>query len=90
MLGWNDRKSSRYLDPEDLYDQLDSMRSYLGDLTRTVSKNTKSGASSAKSYVSHTADDAEELMRDNLAASMLLAVGVGVVVGYFLGRGGED
>ena len=89
MLGWNDRKSSRYLDPEDLYDQLDSMRSYLGDLTRTVSKGTKSGASSARSYVSHTADDAEELMKDNLAASMLLAVGVGVVVGYFIGRGNE-
>ena len=89
MLGWNDRKSSRYLDPEDFYDQLDSMRSYLGDLTRSVSKSTKSGASSAKSYVTHTADDAEELMKDNLAASMLLAVGVGVVVGYFLRRSSE-
>ncbi|XSG83525.1 MAG: hypothetical protein ACPW61_07050 [Methyloligella sp. ZOD6] len=89
MLGWNERKSSRYLDPEDFYDQLDSMRSYMKDLTRSVSKSTGRGVSSARSRAADTAEEAEELMKDNLAASMLLAVGIGVVVGYFLRRSGE-
>lgn len=86
MLGWNERKSSRYIDPEDFYDQLDSLRSYMKDLTRSVSKSTSRGASAARTHVVDTAEEAEELMKDNLAASMLLAAGIGVVVGYFLGR----
>jgi hypothetical protein len=33
------------------------------------------------------ARDAEETMKDNLAASLLLALGLGVAVGYFISRG---
>ena len=37
----------------------------------------------------HTAHEAEELMKDNLAASMVVALGVGVLVGYLIRRGTE-
>ena len=43
----------------------------------------------ARDYASDAAHDAEEAMRDNLAASLVLAVGLGVVVGYFIRRGSE-
>ena len=40
-------------------------------------------------YASETAHEAEEAMKEHLAASLLLAVGLGVVVGYFIRRGTE-
>ena len=43
----------------------------------------------ARAYASDTAQDAEEVMKDNLAASLVLAVGLGVLVGYFIRRGSE-
>jgi ElaB/YqjD/DUF883 family membrane-anchored ribosome-binding protein len=90
MLGWpTTRKSSRYLDTDELYDQIDSMRDTIGELTRAFGKSASRRAGEARSYASHAADDAEELMKDHLAASMLMAVGIGVVVGYFLRRGTE-
>jgi ElaB/YqjD/DUF883 family membrane-anchored ribosome-binding protein len=36
-----------------------------------------------------TAHEAEELMKDNLAASLVVALGVGVLVGYLIRRGTE-
>ncbi len=43
----------------------------------------------ARDFASEAAHDAEEAMKDNLAASLILAVGLGVVVGYFIRRGSE-
>jgi hypothetical protein len=36
-----------------------------------------------------TDQEAEELMKENLAASLVVAVGVGVLVGYLIRRGTE-
>jgi ElaB/YqjD/DUF883 family membrane-anchored ribosome-binding protein len=85
MLGWSE-KPRRYVDPEDLYDQLDNVRGYLKELTHGASKMATKRAKQARSYTADTFDDAEELMKDNLAASMLIALGVGVAVGFFLRR----
>ena len=50
----------------------------------------RAGSSVApRAYASDTAHDAEEVMKDNLAASLVLAVGLGVLVGYFIRRGSE-
>ena len=43
----------------------------------------------ARDFASDAAQEAEQAMRDNLAASLILAVGLGVVVGYFIRRGTE-
>jgi hypothetical protein len=39
--------------------------------------------------VADTAHQTEEMMKDNLAASLILAVGLGVFVGYMIRRGSE-
>ena len=85
-------KASRYLkelDTQDVYDQLDSVRDYLGDLTSSFSKiaNRRSGPRPGRAL--DTAHEAEELMKDNLAASLVVALGVGVLVGYLIRRGTE-
>jgi hypothetical protein len=36
------------------------------------------------------AEEAEEAIRDNLAASLILALGIGLVVGYLIRRGSES
>jgi hypothetical protein len=36
---------------------------------------------------SEAAHEAEETMKDNLAASLVLALGLGVAIGYFISRG---
>ncbi len=43
----------------------------------------------ARDYASGAAHEAEDLMKDNLAASLVLALGLGLVVGYFIRRGTE-
>jgi hypothetical protein len=40
----------------------------------------------ARDFASDAAHDAEEAMKDNLAASLILAVGLGIIVGYLLRR----
>ena len=39
-----------------------------------------------RDYASEAAQEAEELMKDNLAASFVLALGIGVVIGYLIRR----
>jgi ElaB/YqjD/DUF883 family membrane-anchored ribosome-binding protein len=88
-----ERKAARFVkdnfDVDDLYDQLDSLRNYVQELSTGVGKNASRQFGRARDYASHAAHDAEETMKDNLAASLILAVGVGVVIGYFLRRGTE-
>jgi len=87
-----ERKASRMvnnLDLDDLYSQLDTLRGYIAEVTSGVGKGASRQFGRARAYASDTAHDAEEVMKDNLAASLVLAVGLGVVVGYFLRRGSE-
>ena len=87
-----ERKAARLvdnLDVDDLYDQIETLRSYVAELSSGLGKNASRQFGRARAYASDTAHDAEEVMKDNLAASLVLAVGLGVLVGYFIRRGSE-
>ena len=77
------------LDVDDLYDQIETLRSYVAELSSGLGKNASRQFGRARAYASDTAHDAEQVMKDNLAASLVLAVGLGVLVGYFIRRGSE-
>lgn len=94
MMSWgrSEDRASRYLkelDVQDLNDQLDSVRAYLKDLTGTFGKVANRQWGRARHHALDTAEEAEELMKDNLAASLIIALGVGVLVGYMIRRGTE-
>ena len=87
-----ERKAARLvnnLDVDDLYDQIETLRGYVAELSSGLGKNASRQFGRARAYASDTAHDAEEVMKDNLAASLVIAVGLGVLVGYFIRRGSE-
>ena len=87
-----ERKAARLvnnLDIDDLYDQIETLRGYNAELSSGVGKNASRQFGRARAYASDAAHDAEETMKDNLAASLVLALGLGVIVGYFIRRGTE-
>ena len=88
-----ERKAARFvkdnLDIDDLYDQLDSLRDYVQELSASMGKSASRQFGRARAFASDAAHEAEETMKDNLAASLILAVGLGVLVGYFLRRSTE-
>jgi hypothetical protein len=87
-----ERKAARLvnnLDVDDLYDQIETLRGYVAELSSGLGKNASRQFGRARAYASDTAHDAEEVVKDNLAASLVLAVGLGVLVGYFIRRGSE-
>lgn len=94
MMSWAraEDKAGRFLkelDAQDLHDQLDAVRNYLSDLTGSFSKiaNRRFGPARGRAY--DTVQEAEDMMKDNLAASLVVALGVGVLVGYLIRRGTE-
>jgi hypothetical protein len=87
-----ERKAARMVnkfDIDDLYDQIDTLRGYIAELTSGAGSNAGRQLGRARDYAVDAAREAEETMKDNLAASLVLAIGLGVVVGYFLRRGTE-
>jgi len=85
-------KASRFLkelDAQELHDQLDAVRNYLQDLTGSFSKIANRQWDQARGRAVNRVQEAEELMKDNLAASLVVALGVGVLVGYLIRRGTE-
>ena len=88
-----ERKATRFvkenLDIDDLHEQLDNLRGYLQELSASMGKGASRQFGRVRNFASDTAHDAEEAMKDNLAASLILAVGLGVLLGYFLRRGTE-
>lgn len=87
-----ERKAARLaenLDIDELYDQLETLRGYVQDMSTSVGKSANRQFGRARDYASEAAQEAEEVMKDNLAASLILAVGLGIVVGYFIRRGTE-
>jgi len=94
MMNWGraEQKASRYLqqlDADELRDQLDDVRAYLKDLTASFSKVANRQFGRARDRATDTAYEAEEVMKDHLAASLVVALGVGVLVGYLIRRGSE-
>ena len=82
-------RSKNILDIDDLYDQLESLRGYVQELSASMGKSVSHQYGRARNFASDAAREAEEAMKDNLAASLILAVGLGILVGYFLRRGTE-
>jgi hypothetical protein len=94
MMHWgrSGDKASHYLkqlDVDNLNDQLDSVRSYLQDLTGSFGKIANRQWGRTRHQALDTVEDTQELMKDNLAASLVVALGVGILVGYFIRRGTE-
>ncbi|HSH64015.1 hypothetical protein [Methyloceanibacter sp.] len=79
----------RDVNVDDLRDQLDGLRDYMNELTHSAGSTANRRIKQARLAASSAATDAEELMKDNLAASLILAAALGVVVGYLIRRGSE-
>jgi hypothetical protein len=77
------------LDVDDLHDQLDSVRTHLKDLTGSFGKIANRQWGRARHQAFDTAEEAEELMKDHLVASLIIALGIGVAIGYMIRRGTE-
>jgi ElaB/YqjD/DUF883 family membrane-anchored ribosome-binding protein len=89
MWGFAERKPARFgsnLDLNDVYDQLDTLRGYVQDLSQSAGKSASHSYGQARKMASDTAHEAEDLMKDNLAASLLLTLGFGVAIGYLISR----
>ena len=94
MLSWPraERRASRLVngvDLDDLHEQIDNLRAYVNELAVSAGRNASRNYGRARDYAAETAHEAEELMKDNLAASLVLALGLGLVVGYLIRRGSE-
>jgi hypothetical protein len=88
-----ERKTARFVkdnvDLDELYDQISTLRDYVTGLTSSAGRGASRQFGRARDFASVAAHDAEETMKDNLAASLVIALGLGIVVGYFLRRGTE-
>jgi hypothetical protein len=87
-----ERKAARFannLDVDDVYEQIETLRGYVQELAQGVGKNASRQFGRARDFASDAAQEAEDTMKDNLTASLVIAIGLGVVVGYFLRRGTE-
>jgi ElaB/YqjD/DUF883 family membrane-anchored ribosome-binding protein len=56
-------------------------------LTTSFSKIANRQWGHARGRAIDTVQEADEMMKDNLAASLVVALGVGVLVGYLIRRG---
>ena len=74
------------LDIDDLHAELEALRDTVHELSARAGRSASRGYGRARAFASETVDDAEEVMKDHLAASLLLAIGLGIAVGYLLRR----
>jgi ElaB/YqjD/DUF883 family membrane-anchored ribosome-binding protein len=91
-MGWVDRtrdagRSLKDIELKDLQEQLDSVRDYLSNLATSTSKIANRHWRDTRGRALDTAQEAEQLMKENLAASLVLALGIGVLIGYLIRRG---
>ena len=92
MFGLTERRARSMKDSfniEDFYGQLGSLREQLQELAASAGKSTRWQYGRARDVATEAADEAEEAIRDNLAASLIVALGIGLVVGYLIRRGSE-
>jgi len=91
MTNWADRgrdagRLLKEIESKDLKEQLDAVRAYLSDLTGSLNKIAKRQWGNTRNRALDTAIEAEEIMKENFAVSLVVALGVGVFVGYLLRR----
>ena len=75
------------IDIPDLNDQLDAVRDYLRELAGSFSKIASRQWRSTRDRALDTAQETSEIMKDNPAASLVIALGVGLMIGYLIRRG---
>jgi len=91
MTNWADRgrdagRLLKEIESKDLKEQLDAVRDYLSDLAGSLNKIAKRQWGNTRNRALDTAIEAEEIMKENFAVSLVVALGVGVFVGYLLRR----
>jgi ElaB/YqjD/DUF883 family membrane-anchored ribosome-binding protein len=74
------------LEVKDIQKQFDALLGYLGDLTGSISKIGNRRWRDVRGRAFDTAEEAEAIMQENLAASLVVALGVGILVGYLIRR----
>ena len=74
------------IDSDDLYDQIEKLTDNVHQLSQRVGKSASRQYGRARDYASERAQEAEHLMKDNLAASLILVLGLGLLVGYLIRR----
>ena len=92
MSSWIDFERAKSLRPADMNDiaqQLSAAASYLGQLTESFGKRANTQLDRARSVLSDAAHDTHENLRENVVVSLVLAAGVGLVVGYLIGRSSD-
>jgi ElaB/YqjD/DUF883 family membrane-anchored ribosome-binding protein len=92
MSSWIDFERAKSLRPTDINDiaqQLSAASAYLGQLTQSFGKRANSQLDRARTALSDAAHDTHENLRDNVVVSLVLAAGVGLFVGYLIGRGSD-
>ena len=84
-----DREGERLkkIDIPDLSDQFDVVRDYLQELASSFSKIASRRWRNARERSLDTMEGTSEIMRDNPAASVVMALGVGLLIGYLIRRG---
>ena len=87
-----ERKASRFikdLDVDDIHDQIESLRDYVQELSHSAGASAHRRFDRARDYASDAAHEAEEAMKDHLAASLIIALGLGIAVGWLIRRSSE-
>jgi ElaB/YqjD/DUF883 family membrane-anchored ribosome-binding protein len=85
-----DRETARLLkkiDIPELSDQLDTVRDYLQELTSSFSKIANRQWRSTRDRTLDRVQETSEIMKDNPAVSLVMALGVGLLIGYLIRRG---
>jgi ElaB/YqjD/DUF883 family membrane-anchored ribosome-binding protein len=75
--------------PPNIAQQLSAAAAFLGQLTQGFGRQTSSQLDRARAVLSEAAHDTHENLRDNVVVSLVLAAGVGLAVGYLIGRSAD-
>jgi ElaB/YqjD/DUF883 family membrane-anchored ribosome-binding protein len=91
-MSWVDRtkdagRSLKDIDLKEVQEKLDSLGDYLSNLAASTGKIANRRWRDTRGHALDTAHEAEEMMKENLAASLVLALGIGVLIGYLVRRG---
>ena len=92
MSSWIDFERAKSLRPADITDlaqQLSAASAFLGQLTQGFGRQANSQFDRARAVLSEAAHDTHENLRDNVVVSLVLAAGVGLAVGYLIGRSAD-
>ena len=90
-MSWVDRtrdagRSLKDIDLKEVQEKLDSLRDYLSNLAASTSKIANRQWRDTRGKALDAAYEADQMMKENLAVSLVLALGIGVLIGYLIRR----